>query len=85
MLHQKVMVVDSTWVTIGTTNFDSRSFALHEESNICSNDSRLAREVERVFIEDLDACKRIDLGSWKRRGLVTRLRGVVAGFLRDQI
>jgi cardiolipin synthase len=85
MLHQKVMVVDSTWLTIGTTNFDSRSFALHEESNVCIKDSQLGQEVEKVFLQDLRECKKVDLESWKRRGLITRIRGVAACFLRDQI
>src|ERR1035438_317929 len=35
MLHQKTMVVDGVCVTVGTTNFDNRSFALSEETNIC--------------------------------------------------
>jgi cardiolipin synthase len=85
MLHQKVMVVDSMWVTIGTTNFDSRSFALHEESNICAMDTELAQEVERTFLEDLQACKRIDLESWNHRGLIPRIRGFASSLLRDQI
>ena len=35
MLHQKTMVVDGVWSTVGTTNFDSRSFAHNEENNVC--------------------------------------------------
>jgi cardiolipin synthase len=85
MLHQKVMVVDSVWATIGTTNFDSRSFALHEESNVCTMDRELVQEAERVFLEDLHICKRIDLESWNHRGLITRIRGVASSLLRDQI
>ena len=38
MLHQKTMVVDGVWGTVGTTNFDNRSFALSEETNICFHD-----------------------------------------------
>jgi cardiolipin synthase len=34
MLHQETMVVDGVWATVGTTNFDNRSFALSEETNI---------------------------------------------------
>jgi hypothetical protein len=35
MLHHKIMVVDRRWVTVGTANFDNRSFAHNEESNVC--------------------------------------------------
>ena len=85
MLHQKTMVVDGAWITIGTTNFDNRSFALHEESNVCIYDTRLAERLEQIFFEDLASCVRIDLESWKRRGMLTKFRGAAALFLKDQL
>ena len=39
MLHHKTMVVDGVWATIGTTNFDNRSFAHNEENNVCVYDA----------------------------------------------
>ena len=47
MLHHKTMVVDRRWVTIGTTNFDNRSFAHNEESNVCVFDRALAGQAAR--------------------------------------
>jgi len=85
MLHQKTMVVDGAWITIGTTNFDNRSFALHEESNVCMYDAELAKRLEQIFFEDLESCVRIDLESWKRRGMLTKIRGAAALFLKDQL
>jgi cardiolipin synthase len=85
MLHQKTMVADGVWITIGTTNFDNRSFALHEESNVCVYDSGLAEQLEQIFFEDLQYCVRVDLESWKRRGLLTKIRGAAALFLKDQL
>jgi len=85
MLHQKTMVVDGAWITVGTTNFDNRSFALHEESNVCSYDTTLAERLEQIFFEDLTACVRIDLESWKRRGMLTKIRGAAALFFKDQL
>ncbi len=35
MLHHKIMIVDGVWATVGTTNFDNRSFAHNAENNIC--------------------------------------------------
>ena len=52
MLHHKTMVVDGVWVTIGTTNFDDRSFAHNEESNVCVFDRGLATELQQIFLED---------------------------------
>lgn len=85
MLHQKTMVADAAWVTIGTTNFDNRSFALHEESNVSVYDCRLAEQLERIFFDDLADCSRVDLESWKKRGLISRIQGATALLLRDQL
>jgi cardiolipin synthase A/B len=85
MLHQKTMVVDGIWSTVGTTNFDSRSFALDEESNICVYDRRLAEKLEAIFEEDLKSCDQIQLEHWRRRSLKTRLFGIACVLLKEQI
>jgi cardiolipin synthase len=85
MLHQKTMVVDGIWVTIGTTNFDNRSFALDEESNVCVYDSGLAGKMEEIFREDLKSCERVKLEAWCRRGLRKRVFGATCVFLKEQI
>ena len=85
MLHHKTMVADSAWITVGTTNFDNRSFALNEESNICVYDPTLAAELEEIFMTDLAACDRVELETWKRRGLLTKIGGAASCFLKDQI
>jgi cardiolipin synthase len=85
MLHQKTMVVDGIWTTVGTTNFDNRSFALDEESNVCVYDRRLAQQLERIFIEDLKSCERVSLNEWRQRGLKTHVLGATCAFLKEQI
>ena len=85
MLHQKTMVVDGIWLTVGTTNFDNRSFALDEESNVCVYDRELAGQLEEVFMEDLNSCEQVTLANWRRRGLKTRIFGVTSVFLKEQI
>lgn len=34
MFHCKVMVVDEEWVSVRSTNFDSRSFSINNEANL---------------------------------------------------
>jgi cardiolipin synthase len=85
MLHQKIMIADGIWITVGTTNFDTRSFALDEESNVCAYDRRLAQQLEAIFMEDLKDCERVTLERWRRRGLKTRVFGIVCLFLKEQI
>jgi cardiolipin synthase A/B len=84
MLHQKTMVVDGTWATIGTTNFDNRSFALNEESNVSFTDPSLVQALQQAFEADLAVSEPITLAGWRRRGLWTRLEELVASLLQDQ-
>ena len=84
MLHQKTMVVDRRWVTVGTTNFDNRSFAHNEESNICFFNRRLAEQLHDTFLDDLNACDRVTRESWARRGVWARSQEFVASFLQEQ-
>ena len=85
MLHQKTMVVDGVWATIGTTNFDNRSFALNEETNICFRDAGVAGALGRVFLEDLERSTRIELAAWKERGLRQRAQEWFAALIEDQV
>ncbi len=84
MLHHKTMVVDRQWVTIGTTNFDNRSFAHNEESNVCCFDPALAAQLHEIFLEDVGGCERVMLKDWQRRGLRARTQELVASFLQEQ-
>ena len=84
MLHQKTMVVDRLWVTLGTTNFDNRSFAHNEESNVCFFDARLAERLHDIFLDDLRGCQRVTRERWARRGLWARAQEFVASFLQEQ-
>ena len=85
MLHLKTMVVDGQWFTIGTTNFDNRSFAHNEENNTCGYDAALAKQLHEMFEHDARGCERLDLAKWKRRGLWRRAEEVVAAFFEEQI
>jgi cardiolipin synthase A/B len=67
VLHQKTMLVDGVWATIGTANFDNRSFAMNEETNLCFHDRTVAEELSTIFAADLERCDRIDFAEWRRR------------------
>ena len=84
MLHHKTMVVDGVWLTIGTTNFDNRSFAHNEESNVCVFDRGLGRQLQQIFLDDRAACEHIELEKWRRRGVWARAQELAAWFLEEQ-
>lgn len=85
MLHQKYMVCDGLWSTVGTTNFDNRSFALNDENNVCVYDRNFAAQWEAIFERDLAACQRVTFESWQSRGLLTRGAELLAALLQAQV
>jgi cardiolipin synthase len=85
MLHQKTMIVDGVWGTIGTTNFDDRSFTLNDETNLSFLDRELVKEMQEIFARDLALCDRVTREAWKRRGLLQRGKELLAVLFRDQV
>jgi cardiolipin synthase A/B len=85
MMHHKIMIVDGLWSTIGTANFDNRSFSHNEESNVCVCDEGLARELIGTFEQDVLVCHRITKDAWRRRGVVEKALEGVASFVQDQV
>ena len=69
LLHSKSMVVDGVWATVGSTNFDNRSFALNEELNLTLYDRSSAHELEQTFAEDLKHARKITYEEWDNRSL----------------
>jgi cardiolipin synthase len=85
MLHQKVMLVDEGWCTVGTSNFDNRSFAHNEETNVCTCDAGVLETLARTFEDDLAASTDVQLDAWRRRGVSARAQEFVASLLREQV
>jgi cardiolipin synthase len=83
-LHHKTMAIDGLWATIGTTNFDNRSFAHNEENNLCVYDPTTATCLHDIFLADIDGCNRVDLAHWSRRGLWAKAQELLAAFLQEQ-
>ncbi|HEY8666883.1 MAG TPA: cardiolipin synthase [Tepidisphaeraceae bacterium] len=67
MYHCKVMIVDDLWVSIGSSNFDARSFKLNDEANLNVLDAKFAARQTEVFEEDLQHSKQISYQAWKHR------------------
>ncbi len=85
MLHHKFMVVDGLWGTVGTTNFDSRSFAHNEENNVCFFDPPSVEKLRATFEKDLEICDRISLDKWRRRGSWAKTMELLCSMLKDQM
>ena len=85
MYHCKVMVVDGLWSSVGSTNFDNRSFKLNDEVNLNIYDRDFADEQIKVFYEDLKKCKRVTYEEWTRRPLWEKIKEYLAGLLHIQL
>jgi cardiolipin synthase len=72
MLHAKTMVVDGAWSSVGSVNFDNRSFQLHDEATLCVVSEAFAGRLTEQFERDLEVSTRIEPDRWGRRGPLQR-------------
>ena len=73
MIHSKTIVVDGLWSTIGSMNFDNRSMAFNDESNLVVLDSAFGAQMDSVFFDDLRYAKQINLEEFQRRSAWTKM------------
>jgi cardiolipin synthase len=85
MMHAKTMVVDGAWTTIGSSNFDDRSFRLNDEVNINIYNDDLAAQMETMFHADLARSEEVTLRKWFRRGWLDKTKERLAGVFRPQL
>jgi cardiolipin synthase len=85
MMHAKTMVVDGQWSTIGSSNFDDRSFRLNDEVNVNVYDAGTAKRMEEIFFEDLARSREITLRKWFKRGVFAKVKERIANVLRPQL
>ena len=81
MYHCKVMIVDGLLVSVGSTNFDDRSFQLNDEANLNIYDADFARAQMAIFERDLKSAKRISYEQWLNRPLKEKAWEEVASWL----
>jgi len=85
MYHCKVMVVDELWTSVGSTNFDSRSFAINDEANLNVHDADFGKAQAAQFEADRALARRVTLAEWQARSWHDRLLDDLAGLLRAQL
>lgn len=85
MYHVKVMLVDDCWTTVGSTNFDNRSFRLNAEANLNIMDGDVAREQARAFEADKGKSRQVTYAMWRARPLLERVGEQLSLLLRPQL
>ncbi|MFZ5659053.1 MAG: cardiolipin synthase [Pseudomonadota bacterium] len=77
MMHVKAMVVDGVWSSIGSANFDNRSFAINNEMNLNVYSRDFAIELEGAFFADLAESRPVTAREWLERSAWQRFKGAV--------
>lgn len=73
-LHAKTIVVDDILASVGTCNFDIRSFVLNFEVNAFIYDESTSKKFKNIFLEDMLACKHITYNEYMNRPLIVKIK-----------
>jgi cardiolipin synthase len=85
MFHLKTMVVDGIFSTVGSANFDDRSFHLNEEVNLFVYDAAFADAMRDRFEKDLSKCRPYTLDMWRHRSAIKRFSEWIIGPVRSEL
>jgi cardiolipin synthase len=85
MYHCKVLVVDELLVSVGSTNFDDRSFRLNDEASLNIYDEKFAHQQVQIFERDLGESRPITLEAWRSRPFTEKVWEHAAALLGPQL
>ena len=85
MYHCKVMIIDQRMVSVGSTNFDNRSFRLNDEANLNVYDSAFAARMTATFEDDLKHSRQVTYADWLNRPWTEKLSERLASVLHSQL
>jgi cardiolipin synthase A/B len=85
MFHVKGLVVDEMFTSVGSTNFDNRSFRLNDEANLNVLDREFGQQQRQTFDADWALAQPITLAQWQARGWQEKLAERLATLLRSQL
>ncbi|WP_232695874.1 cardiolipin synthase [Brevibacillus daliensis] len=80
-MHAKTMVVDGKLATVGTANLDIRSMKLNFEVNAILYDVNKAKELEEIFLKDIENCFELTLEDYENRPKMLRFKESIARLL----
>jgi cardiolipin synthase len=74
LLHSKTVLIDGVWSSVGSTNWDPRSFLHNNELNAVVLGRRFGQQMQAMFEKDLRNSEPVALEQWRRRPLVDRVK-----------
>ncbi len=84
-LHAKLILVDECWASVGSANFDERSFRLNDEANLNVYDGEFVRHQIRVFEGDLARARQVTVAELNRMSWLDHAQNTVLGILRPHL
>ena len=85
MMHNKMLIVDNDLVSVGSTNFDPRSFHLNDEASMNIYDRNFASQMTLVFERDLKPTRRYTHAQWQQRPWQEKFLEVIVRPVRSQL
>jgi len=85
MFHCKIFIVDRLLVSVGSTNFDNRSFSLNDEANLNVYEQSFAEHLTEVFEDDREKSRQVTLEMWQNRPLRERFHEKWASLFSSQL
>jgi cardiolipin synthase A/B len=85
MLHCKMLIFDGAMVSVGSTNFDMRSFELNDEASLNVYDDAFAIDMTNVFEKDLEAANSYTFEQWRDRPYSQKIAERVLVPIRSQL
>lgn len=85
MFHCKLLIVDRQLVSVGSTNFDNRSFRLNDEANLNVYDKAFAEHILTVFEQDLRHSRMVTYEDWKNRPWTDKFVEKVSSIFSSQM
>ena len=82
-MHAKTMVVDGEVASIGSANFDVRSFKLSFEANVIIYDAEEAYKLEAIFENDMTFCRELTKAVYRKRSIIIRFKESISRLLSD--
>lgn len=73
-LHAKMIVIDHEVASLGTANFDIRSFKLNFEINAFIYDTCFSQNLSTIFLQDLKRCKELTLEAYQSRSILVKFK-----------
>ena len=85
MYHCKLMIIDGLWTSVGSANFDNRSFRLNDEANLNVIDREIAAAETESLIRTGRASREVTYQEWINRPTWQRVTDGAAALLRSQL